>query len=1036
MVLCFAPNSLADSPPPPDTTPPVLTGISTSVPTVDVSEGPQTIVVTVEATDNASGINRGWVLFRNTGENRSWAWYFAGQFNLTDGSSTDGVWEVEVDVPQYLGPGTWSLGADLYDNLENSSTTYLSTSINVVNTGPADYQDPVIESVEISPQTIDPSVDGNVEVTVELSDNLSGIRYLWADMLLPNGDYLSDNVSYQTSFSPPITTKQSVVFNYPFSEFTPSGTYHLLLHKITDGVIHEIEADGITNPYPPGSTYTVTVNNPNEDLTPPELVSFQLSPDSVNVGDGTRFVTYEVEITDDISGLYYMLCEFETEAGEVLVSFFITPSDLTSGTITNGIYEGFVEIPGFTPAGNWQPVITLVDRGSNRVTYGDGGDEPMPAGSSHLEVLNTGSTDNTDPELVGFTVSPNPVNVSNGAVDVIFTLGFTDDFSGVVDGSITVSSPGNEFYEFVFFDDPITPTTGTSTNGTFDVPLQIPSNSPPGDWEVTVTLTDGAGNRAGFYSFNFPVELNNEFPVINTGSVDTTAPTLNSLNFLSSTPVDITNDSQFVDFAINVTDDYSGVDRIRLNFLSPTGQSDLEYAIITPDDLDPSLPAGTYLEDVLFSRFIEPGLWQIQVEISDILGNEIVLGPGGDAPLPGGIPATLEIVNSGPVDLTPIAVSNLQATATTVDITNGPASFVVKFDLADDVGGFNYGDIELDRSSPSDRLTYDIDPEVHLISGDLVNGSYSMVIEVPQYMAPGNWRITLDINDKAGRRTTIDDFQILTILNTGPIDQEAARVSGLSLPTSPLDVTNLSQPLPITLQITDDLGGFNQVRVILKSPSGDYYESENFYPEDLTAGTTTNGQFEFTLDIPQYAEPGTWTLDVRTYSPQQDSFFYGSNKMFPPGITPTITVLNSLPPSPYLTFLADNNSRLPPNQREPNANPDGDPYSNLMEAILGLNPGRVSLPGGNDTNTENFPTFSTDDGMLTIEFTPSEYTEPGGVGSPLTYTGMQSPTLDGNGSIVVPQALGDGRYKVEIPISGASGFLWLQGQDPNWPVEP
>ena len=80
-----------------DATPPKLESLSYSPASVDVTDGAQSVTVTVRITDSG-GAAGGYLYFRNVinGQNHDTA---LGYFSLTAGTAQDGTWQTTITVP-------------------------------------------------------------------------------------------------------------------------------------------------------------------------------------------------------------------------------------------------------------------------------------------------------------------------------------------------------------------------------------------------------------------------------------------------------------------------------------------------------------------------------------------------------------------------------------------------------------------------------------------------------------------------------------------------------------------------------------------------------------------------------------------------------------------------------------------------------------------------------------------------------------------------------------------------------------------------
>src|SRR5664279_2349285 len=88
-----------------DTTPPVLTGVSIDPNPIDVTNGAQTLIVTTTVTDDLSGTQQVFVALQSptTGQ------YLYGYSGIVGGTNLDGVWQANINVPQFSEAGDWTI---------------------------------------------------------------------------------------------------------------------------------------------------------------------------------------------------------------------------------------------------------------------------------------------------------------------------------------------------------------------------------------------------------------------------------------------------------------------------------------------------------------------------------------------------------------------------------------------------------------------------------------------------------------------------------------------------------------------------------------------------------------------------------------------------------------------------------------------------------------------------------------------------------------------------------------------------------------
>jgi len=178
----------------PDTEAPVLTGLSLSSSSLDVSSGAKNVTVTISGTDNRVGINSGLFKFSGSGCS-SQGGYLEVRWPYLDwpggviaqrisGSNTNGTWQGTVTIPSYIPPCTIGLDrAVLCDNANNcaewtsASTPVQAPTLTVANSSYVpDTLPPTLSGLSFSTNSVDVSNSAaNVTLTIQGADEGLGI---------------------------------------------------------------------------------------------------------------------------------------------------------------------------------------------------------------------------------------------------------------------------------------------------------------------------------------------------------------------------------------------------------------------------------------------------------------------------------------------------------------------------------------------------------------------------------------------------------------------------------------------------------------------------------------------------------------------------------------------------------------------------------------------------------------------------------------------------------------------------------------------
>ena len=110
------------------------------------------------------------------------------------------------------------------------------------------------------------------------------------------------------------------------------------------------------------------------DVTPPQLVSVDFTPKSVDVSSSSQTITVTAHVTDDNSGVSYVQPLFSSPSGQQSATAGLT---LVSGTAQDGIYQGIVTIPESAESGTWtMGQFWVGDVVGNSLSYPDSAQYP------------------------------------------------------------------------------------------------------------------------------------------------------------------------------------------------------------------------------------------------------------------------------------------------------------------------------------------------------------------------------------------------------------------------------------------------------------------------------------------------------------------------------------------------------------------------------------------------------------------------------------------------------------------------------------
>ena len=507
------------------------------------------------------------------------------------------------------------------------------------------------------------------------------------------------------------------------------------------------------------------------------------------------------------------------------VTITVTDSVGTVQTFTatvDGNGDFSADVPNPMADGNFDVTATATDAAGNTATDTVSGDINSAAPTLSLDPLDSGN--DTTPTISGNTdVAPG----STVTLTVTDSAGNTQTFSAIVQG-----------------------------DGSFTA--DVPASLPEGDYSVTATASDGAGNSASVTE--------------NGGNIDTTAPSIT---------IDTQGLGNDATPSISGTTDLNAGDTVSISVTDNAGNTQTFTATVQND--------GTYSADV--PADLAEGSFSVTVTATDDAGNSATaIDNNGiiDTAAPTitldaqGLTNDATPTISGTTDLAAgntVSISvtdnqgNTQAFTATVQ-ANGSFSADVPVDLAegdytvevtatDDAGNQNTA---VDNNGTVDTTppVINLDPVASgndatpILSGttDLpegatitlvvtdaggnvqnltatVNADGTFSVEVPSALVDGNYDVTASASDAAGNSTTVSD--------SGNINASAPEITldalGQTNDATPLisGTTNAPVGATVTLTVTDSAGA---VQTFTTTVQGDGTFSASV-PSDLAEGSYT-----------------------------------------------------------------------------------------------------------------------------------------------------------------------------------------------------
>lgn len=631
---------------------PQLVSVGIAPGTVDVTSQDQTITATLHITDDLSGLRSGFaILYNPSGTDSGIYRFFAASSGV--GTPQDGIYTISMTIPRGSASGQWEIRPQLRDRVGNSVFNIAGApgaTFTVVNNGnlPTGDLADACDATQYLWTTsgdeewffqsatthdgIDAARSGPIGTDgssqMELSVTGPGTLTFWwkvdsetfADVLSVytpgsgDSDSVSGNVGWTQVTLDIAPGPQTVVWTYSKDSSGSSGE----------------DAGWVDQVYFAADT----------DAEVPTLQYIDIAPDPASVASGDVEVTVTFEVSDDANGVAGGYVDLFDPSDYSFNSVSFDSADRVSGDDRFGtyqvmftIYQSDLSPSGSYLPGTWRAGVTVQENftGNSR-TYGPGSDAFPNPGAETFSVTGESSGLLGISSINSFTPDPVDVTTASQTVTLDFTL---DDPNGVFSyGNVFIYDASNRFIDSIFFD------SSHGSGNQYSVDLLISRYSAPGTWRVDFLLVDQNSDETDV-SGGIPNPGDDEFIVINTGTVDVTPPLVSSI---AITPVtlDTTAAPGDLSVTVSISDDLSGISYAFLNFVDPSGATAF-YKYVDSS----IIVGGSFTVNQTLPQGSQPGVWRCELSTRDLAGNYRTYGPDAfETPFP--VPADAQFT-IGPV---------------------------------------------------------------------------------------------------------------------------------------------------------------------------------------------------------------------------------------------------------------------------------------------------------------------------------------------------------------------------------------------------
>ena len=322
-----------------DSVAPFFSGVSAPS-SVDTSATSQAVAIGLTASDDLSGVESVFITLNGPGNQL----VQNGNAALTDGDGISGRYQKTLTLPVNSAGGTWRIMAQLTDRAGNSRLVQLGS---FEQTGPGDTEAPVSTN-PVSTLSVDTSTGPKpVEVTLDVSDDISGVETVFVTLLGPAGQLIQNGSATRTSGD---LVAGSYRIELLLPQFAQKGTWIVQAELV--------DAAGNSRQVQLGS---VEQTGDSDNLAPE--ASLTRAPATVVTSGGAQQVDIELTARDDLAGVELAFVTLTGPGGQFLQN---GGARLISGDAMNGTYLMQLTLPQFAATGTWTIHVEMVDTAGNR----------------------------------------------------------------------------------------------------------------------------------------------------------------------------------------------------------------------------------------------------------------------------------------------------------------------------------------------------------------------------------------------------------------------------------------------------------------------------------------------------------------------------------------------------------------------------------------------------------------------------------------------------------------------------------------------
>ena len=366
--------------------------------------------------------------------------------------------------------------------------------------------------------------------------------------------------------------------------------------------------------------------------------------------------------------------------------------------------------------------------------------------------------DENGPVIVTLAVSatgtPPTVDTSAQKRTVTVTMRITDNLMGTDYVNVVLTSPTGVVG---YAEAQASRSTGTIRDGSYSATLELPRQSPEGDYRIAVYTTDTVGNLGELSADSGTVFTRQGVTVgpsviRQSGEGDGSAPVVSEVT-VSSTSIDTSTGDVEVTITATVSDAGTGVDAVTISVSGPTCTpcfTSQNAATRTSG----SAADGVYTRVITFPGYIAPATYRLYIRADDGVRNATILTTSGQATqfLDGEtVIGPSVIVQTGAGDAEAPTVSSVSPSPASIDTAEAAATVTVTVEASDDLSGVKEIWISATRAGAANSYSV----KATRTAGTDTDGTWSGDIVFPQGAAAGTYSISLSLTDRALNSQTV-----------------------------------------------------------------------------------------------------------------------------------------------------------------------------------------------------------------------------------------------------------------------------------------